>query len=429
MSEFSVEAWYERVIGIKNKEKKNAALKWLVDNEFDNIETLSKLDLTALPKDVFPLGILNSLMKEIPLLTGMITYSFFFVENLTIRPSNLTFQTAQPTLHYFSVSYGRATKTFEAISFDRLVCAMQEQWIDLLSVSFQLELHITQNARILFVDFGVLTASTNSDPYKIRVQSNSKEFSYFASAKSAALARVGCSISDLDVIPIDDEAFPTTERTTEIDAEAQYVTQEMLRRIRCMDATGVTDYQYTSREFISPVLIGAAMLASAVTMVCDKQVVGRYGRGPINYALLYKKVSIVITEAKNDDIEGGIAENIVQQTSARESLASGLLFSGEGGSSRKRSFDKMVGVLHTIPSYGVVTTAEKWVFVRMDHSKGKTRVTRSSVFHLHLSCIATPSDITVLTKRISILLRWLLAIIEAQKQAVDAHEALRELLQ
>ena len=94
-------------------------------------------------------------------------------------------------------------------------------------------------------------------------------------------------------------------------------------------------------------------------MGCKKQVVGRYGRVPIDHVFIFRSILILLTEAKLNDLHAGLIQNIVQQQSSRDFLAN--VFVDAGGAlfaeARKRKFEEISVMLGPSASFGVVTTA------------------------------------------------------------------------
>ena len=106
--------------------------------------------------------------------------------------------------------------------------------------------------------------------------------------------------------------------------EELFVFNDLQRRIVYFDQAETSEY--TMREFISPILLGALAIYDALNpkkddllqLVCEKKVSGEIGTGPVDYVVTYRKMNIVLTEAKREKILSGIQQNIRQQEASRQ---------------------------------------------------------------------------------------------------------------
>ncbi len=81
------------------------------------------------------------------------------------------------------------------------------------------------------------------------------------------------------------------------------------------------------RLFINAVLMSVIQcFPTALHLSVEQQMQGSLGRGPVDYLLTYNDYNIVVTEAKKDDIAGGIAQNVAQLKAASEVSALDDLF-------------------------------------------------------------------------------------------------------
>lgn len=261
------------------------------------------------------------------------------------------------------------------------------------------------------------------------IQSRCMGFSDYANKKAEALHAAGAVFVDPTLIPTDDAVFPVFP-AEDIDVVAKAVQAELSLRARAIDLEQATEY--TKREFISPLLIAAVCVYNRteklISMLCEKTVVGKRGRGPIDYALLFQRIFVLITEAKNTDLEGGQAQNLVQQEASRESLANAFVPLNSVGTTRKRKYDEMYEIIRVIPSFGIVTTAEKWRFTKLDHSLPKAVVTKSSTFPLLLDPKGDATAEKAQLKNIVDILVRIIGILDYQMQQVGSHAAVNSLL-
>lgn len=122
------------------------------------------------------------------------------------------------------------------------------------------------------------------------------------------------------------------------------------------------------REFITPILLGALELYGKsnkldntdLQLVCEKRVTGFVGNGPVDYIVTYKTMNIILTEAKKDQIDSGVLQNICQQVAGVQEIARLLTLT----TSKKRKYEEILADIEMIPSYGIVSTGEDWIFMR-----------------------------------------------------------------
>eukprot|EP00047_Mylnosiga_fluctuans_P000635 m.197385 g.197385 ORF g.197385 m.197385 type:complete len:350 (-) comp10088_c0_seq29:207-1256(-) len=106
----------------------------------------------------------------------------------------------------------------------------------------------------------------------------------------------------------------------------------------------------TRREYISCVLLSAAMLFEKVTLKVEEATSGQLARGPLDYLFIYKNFHILVTEAKQNETNKGVAQNVAQLYSARDE------------NRRKRKRDDYEDV------WGIVTTGSDWTFIQLSKS-------------------------------------------------------------
>ncbi|CAG8602839.1 10257_t:CDS:2 [Ambispora leptoticha] len=114
--------------------------------------------------------------------------------------------------------------------------------------------------------------------------------------------------------------------------------------------------EMTCREFIS------TFMNSAVTHVrseenelqlkAEEWLSGSRGYGPVVYSVNLGEIVVLVEEAKKENFEKGVAQNIVQMHSAIEAL------------NRKRKIDETESENVPIIMYGIVTNAIEWYFLR-----------------------------------------------------------------
>lgn len=136
----------------------------------------------------------------------------------------------------------------------------------------------------------------NSNDIALKLVSACIGFSKYTSKEEDALKAVHFRHSSLTIIEPNNApfAFSTMDEFISIPNniyEVTYVQNDLNRRISAVNVVNASEY--TMREFISPILISALRLVEGVTMMCEKSIVGRFGHGPVDYALSYQWLNIV----------------------------------------------------------------------------------------------------------------------------------------
>jgi hypothetical protein len=283
-----------------------------------------------------------------------------------------------------------------------------------------------------------LVGSSSVRTHLFKVKKECLGFSEYCDKKRATdvLDKLGASLTDSTRILELDNMF-VLEKPEElnelIDRESRNIQTELLRRRVISLSTGVSEY--TKREFISPVLIGSLHIVDGITMMCEKRVIGTFGNGPVDYTLIYKNLNIVLTEAKKEDLEGGLMQNLVQQKAYRESLAYAL-FSGSCKDAvalprqeRKRKVDEISKTVAQLPSFGIVTNGHSWIFSKIvcEPNQNRCRIYQSSLHTLLLHI--DDFENLVQLQQINKIVTRIVAICLKQKEVIDTNEALGDILQ
>jgi len=217
-----------------------------------------------------------------------------------------------------------------------------------------------------------------------------------------------------------------------IKQESGNIQTELLRRRKIDLTIGVSEY--TKREFISPVLIGSLQIVDEITMMCEKKIIGSFGNGPVDYSLIYKNINIVLTEAKKEDMEGGLIQNLVQQEASHESLAYAILPAdcknvAVTRNVRKRKFDEISKSVARLPSYGIVTNGNCWIFSKIvrNPDNNSSVIYKSSPFKLILSADGE-KECAAQLEEIEIIVSGIVAICLQQKCIIDTNQELGQIL-
>ena len=104
--------------------------------------------------------------------------------------------------------------------------------------------------------------------------------------------------------------------------EISTVMRDLQRRYASYGDIGAAN-EATRREYISPVLISVVQLFphfpdNGLSLLLERRTSGETARGPVDFLYVYKKILILVTEAKRDDLEQGIAQNVAQLCSAHQ---------------------------------------------------------------------------------------------------------------
>ena len=161
------------------------------------------------------------------------------------------------------------------------------------------------------------------------------------------------------------------------------------------------------REFISPILVGAIVLLGNlnVKMTAEKNIIGKLANGPVDYDIMYSSFHICIAEAKKVDIAHGIAQNIAQIVASRD-----VFISQE---SKKRKYEDDFSDTKEIPSAGIISTGDEWIFSKYAYENGQWNLYLSKSYFITLEL-----DIHMKTQ-IKDLLQVLVGILNFQKDKVD----------
>ena len=214
-----------------------------------------------------------------------------------------------------------------------------------------------------FTDISAVTVTTVL--YIILVAQ--RGFSNFKEYEAIEMAKLGVlKIGDIDKSkPPAFVDFFVSNDTLQA-AETLIVCNELQRRVEYFDLE--ENSEYTMREFISPILLGALELygkfnelkKSELKLVCEMKVSGSAGNGPVDYIVTYKKTNIILTEAKKDEIDKGVVQNLCQQVASVQEVARSLKLT----TSKKRKFEEILADVEMMPTYGIVSTGDKWIFLR-----------------------------------------------------------------
>jgi hypothetical protein len=278
----------------------------------------------------------------------------------------------------------------------------------------------------------VIGSAGKSSVHVFKVRKECLGFSEYCDKKKAveALDKLKATFIDSSKISEYDSLFSLQnpeEWDEKIEKESRAIQADLFRRRVISLSTGVSGY--TKREFISPVLIGSLQLINGITIMCGKKIVGTFGNGPVDYSLIYKNLNIVLTEVKKEDMEGGLIQNLVQQEASHESLAFAILpieFKSAPRNTRKRKAQEISNTVARLPSYGIITNGNSWIFSNIVREPACNRcfIYKSSPQTLLLH----PKDTEKQTQldQIKHIVKRIVAICLKQKEIIDSSEVLSE---
>jgi hypothetical protein len=172
------------------------------------------------------------------------------------------------------------------------------------------------------------------------------------------------------------------------------------------------------REYISAILSAAAGIAGNIKLSAVMVITGRLASGPLDYSMLYKDFLIVVAEAKRDQPEKGVVQNVAQIIASREDCVYKV-------NSRKRGYMEMAGQIEQVSSTGIVTTAKEWFLVRyLLHPT--VQVIKSAAYSLPI-CDITTADAASLRSHVVKIVGMIVGALTLQKEAMDNTEFMKKL--
>ena len=197
-----------------------------------------------------------------------------------------------------------------------------------------------------------------TSPLVLSVKSNQIGFSKVPDLKTALKMCGENTVLQADV-PV--EQFMSDAVATTIKADSNFAKELEHARgtIKRLYKVHPNDYgnETTTRSYISPVVIAAAMISEGITFGEEVKIEGPYGNGPVDYAFKYKDTIVCVTEVKDHDMAHGLRQNIAQLAATR--------------SERKRKFAAMNDD-KKFTYYGIVTTSYFWHLIELKENGVKS---------------------------------------------------------
>lgn len=254
-------------------------------------------------------------------------------------------------------------------------------WPEFKAVSFGIFLNDTE----LTADEVVLY-----DGASLQVVNHCKEFARYDEEDVLNYAGV------TDVV-VNDDVFHTSVAVREGDISC--TKEELTRRLAVCDI--YQQGELTMREFITPVLVNALVAAPHVKLVAAKMVTGRKARGSVDYMLTYRDFPMCVTVCRREAIDRSVIQNIAQLIASREAFCH-----------RNKCVKED---LEDVPSSGIVSTGEDWIFVRYLKQSTEYLLFRSKAFKLTLD-----EHRPLSRDQVGMVLARVVGMVEFQIAAIDS---------
>jgi hypothetical protein len=254
-------------------------------------------------------------------------------------------------------------------------------WPEFKIMSFSLSLHdaeLTEDELVLY------------DGAVVVVLNHCRQFHLFGEPDALAYAKVPRII-------VNDDIFHSSVAVR--DADINFAREELSRRLAVCDIFQAGEF--TMREFISPILVNALVSTPSVKLVGSRDVVGTLGHGLVDFLLIYCDFPICVTEAKREAVDKAVYHNIAQLIAAREAYCIRNKCSSED--------------IAEVPSCGIVSTGENFVFLRYICQGGEWIVIRSKAFKMTLD-----EHRPLSRDQVGTILSKVVGVIEFQVAATDS---------
>ena len=113
----------------------------------------------------------------------------------------------------------------------------------------------------------------------------------------------------------------------------------------------VSSNEATRCEFVSSVIYGiATCYGGQIKVYPQYEVSGSHGRGPVDWAIKVGDTIIAVTEAKRENLDQGVGQNVIQLQASTQC------------NPKKRKFDS---ALREDVMFGIVTTGVHWIIIKV----------------------------------------------------------------
>jgi hypothetical protein len=218
----------------------------------------------------------------------------------------------------------------------------------------------------------------------------------------------------VDMIEDDDTMFKESDCLDTASPDVLNIVDHAIQHLRYTDRVYgpiVDCLEASVREYIGVILLACALISGDIKMSAEKEICGKKANGPLDYAMMYKEFYILITEAKKDDILGGMTQNLAQVVASREQY----LYSS-CPTSTKRSYMDMAGQIAQVPSTGIVSSGKDWIIIRyLRREDGMMHAIKSILMTLPLG-----GGDEELKRSVISLISKIIGAIKLQKDAIES---------
>eukprot|EP00611_Tribonema_gayanum_P019521 TRINITY_DN3397_c0_g1_i1.p1 TRINITY_DN3397_c0_g1~~TRINITY_DN3397_c0_g1_i1.p1 ORF type:complete len:241 (+),score=39.88 TRINITY_DN3397_c0_g1_i1:1157-1879(+) len=176
--------------------------------------------------------------------------------------------------------------------------------------------------------------------------------------------------------------LPYTSNNDMLDA----LLKDMTARVCCGVDLGEPQ-QRSRRELILPVLFAAAAMVGAFRIAAGYDVAGQRAHGTIDWVFLYRRLAVVVCEAKWCEDREGLSSHMGQLCAALKAT-------------REEHCRKVLGIrkrddpdilLAKVPHVGILTNGLHWIFVRYTEATGE--FVRLSDYYLPVTSTASVDEL------------------------------------
>jgi len=300
-------------------------------------------------------------------------------------------------------------------SFEKLRNKTMERWEIFYTKEFHFEHNKIEMDAEKLADLRTYFVATSRSPLEIAVVCDCIGFSDYK--KEDAFLRTE-NILKVEGGPNDPTFEKDDFQVEAYTAQIAHALQDIMNKKELYGPINKT-CEASVREFVSPVLSLAALITRDIKMRAEQKISGLRGNGPLDYLFLYKKFPVTLTEVKDDNIEGGVAQNDAQLVASRQEYLFHLqdYVPELKEVSKKRKY--LAIDIKSIPSFGIISSGRDWMLQKLVvGADGQSTIYKSSVKTINL-LDASEADIE---KQMLEVVRHIVWILQRQKESVDQHQ-------
>eukprot|EP01041_Mallomonas_annulata_P009535 gene9535-19828_t len=276
---------------------------------------------------------------------------------------------------------------FEVQSYDELLGKVDDEIQD--AAFFPYALLITDENEIHTLE-GLPESTTI-----LMTRLNSKGFSDFSEDDARAYAKLDCGTIPVDPGHFDDPLDNKVTMNPRFNRLVTHVVNDLEYKAIVLNHSSECSVQ----QFIDATLIAAGVLVKRgfkFELICERNIVGTLGKGPVDYAFVYESSPIVLTEVKRNDTDTGLKQNLAQIVAGREEYAR-----------------------NQIKDMRIVTTGNQWILLKYYYSDGHWIVVKSHLLLLNYRKAINMDVTDLLTREVSVLLSTIGKMLLDQMDFID----------